>query len=124
MKKDILSRNDVELLVNSFYDKVKENKIIGPIFNDVAKINWEEHLPKMYSFWASILLGEHSFTGNPMKVHVNLGKMTTMSEIEFNEWLILFNETINELFEGENANEAKIRAANIARLMLHKIQTS
>lgn len=124
MKKDILSRNDVELLVNSFYDKVKENKIIGPIFNDVAKINWEEHLPKMYSFWASILLGEHSFNGNPMKVHVNLGKMTTMSEIEFNEWLILFNETINELFEGENANEAKIRAANIARLMLHKIQTS
>lgn len=124
MKKDIINRNDVELLVNSFYDKVKENNIIGPIFNDVAKINWDEHLPKMYSFWASILLGEHSFNGNPMKVHVHLGKMTTMSEIEFNEWLILFNETINEHFEGENANEAKIRAANIARLMLHKIQTS
>lgn len=124
MKKDILDRNDVELLVNSFYDKVKENKVIGPIFNDVAKINWDEHLPKMYSFWASILLGEHSFNGNPMKVHINLGRITTMSEIEFNEWLILFNETLNEHFEGENANEAKIRAANIARLMLHKIQTS
>lgn len=123
MKNDITNKPDIELLVNTFYDKVKTNKIIGHIFNDVAKVDWEHHLPKMYSFWASLLLGEHSFSGNPMQKHIALSKLTTMSEVEFSEWLSLFIQTTDELFEGEKAEEAKIRAANITRLMLHKIQT-
>ncbi|MCB0435369.1 MAG: group III truncated hemoglobin [Mangrovimonas sp.] len=123
MKNDITNKHDIELLVNTFYDKVKTNKIIGHIFNDVAKVDWEHHLPKMYSFWASLLLAEHSFSGNPMQKHIALSKLTTMSEVEFSEWLSLFIQTTDELFEGEKAEEAKTRAANIARLMLHKIQT-
>lgn len=123
MKNDITNRPDIELLVNTFYDKVKTNKIIGHIFNDVAKVDWEHHLPKMYSFWASLLLGKHSFSGNPMQKLIALSKLTTMSEIKFSEWLSLFIQTTDELFEGEKAEEAKTRAANIARLMLHKIQT-
>lgn len=67
MKKDLYNREDVELLVDTFYDKVKANATIGYIFNDIAKVDWENHLPLMYSFWASILLGEHSFSGNPME---------------------------------------------------------
>lgn len=83
----------------------------------------ESHLPKMYSFWASILLGEHSFSGNPMQKHIALSKQTAMTDKEFSEWLHLFVETVDELFLGEKANEAKLRAGNIARLMLHNIQT-
>lgn len=123
MKKDITERKDVELLVNTFYEKVNKNEILGPIFNDVAKIDWDVHLPKMHSFWASLLLGEQSFAGNPMKKHVHLSTQTSMSETEFSEWLNLFNQTVNALFEGERANEAKMRALNIARFMLQKIQT-
>ncbi len=122
MKNDIQSRYDIELLVNTFYEKVRENKMLGYIFNDVAKINWESHLPKMYSFWASILLGEHSFSGNPMQKHIALSKITEMTDKEFSEWLYLFIETVDELFVGEKANEAKLRAGNIARLMLHNIK--
>lgn len=124
MKKDIETRADVELLVNSFYDLVKKNALLGYIFNDVAKIDWNTHLPKMYSFWASLLLGEHSFSGNPMQKHVELSKLTEMTDVEFSEWLQLFNKTIDTLFEGPKAEEAKVRAANIARLMLYKIQTA
>lgn len=122
MKNDIQNRSDIELLVNTFYEKVRENKMLGYIFNDVAKINWESHLPKMYSFWASILLGEHSFSGNPMQKHIALSKITEMTDKEFSEWLYLFIETVDELLVGEKANEAKLRAGNIARLMLHNIQ--
>ncbi len=122
MKNDIQNRSDIELLVNTFYEKVRENKMLGYIFNDVAKINWESHLPKMYSFWASILLGEHSFSGNPMQKHIALSKITEMTDKEFSEWLYLFIETVDELFVGEKANEAKLRAGNIARLMLQNIQ--
>ena len=123
MKTDIRNRKDIEKLVNTFYDKVKTNSILSYIFNDVAKINWENHLPRMYSFWASLLLGEHSFNGNPMLKHIQLSKETPLTETEFSEWLLLFNNTVDELFEGKNAIEAKLRAANIARLMLYKIQT-
>jgi len=123
MKNDIVNRKDVELLVNTFYEKVKVDKVISHIFNDVAEVDWATHLPRMYSFWASLLLGEHSFSGNPMKKHIELSNLTAMTEAEFSEWLLLFFQTTDELFEGEKAEEAKSRAVNIARLMLHKIQT-
>lgn len=123
MKRDIENRDDIVLLVNTFYNSVKENNKLAYIFNDVAKINWDIHLPKMYSFWASLLLAEHSFSGNPMEKHIALSKITSMTEIEFSEWLLLFTNTVDILFEGEKATEAKLRAGNIARLMLHKIQT-
>ena len=124
MKKDLSNREDVELLVDTFYDKVKANATIGFIFNDIAKVDWKNHLPRMYSFWASILLGEHSFSGNPMDKHIQLSKIATMTDIEFSEWLNIFAQTTDELFEGEKAEEAKKRATNIARLMLHKINTN
>jgi len=124
MKKDLSNREDVELLVDTFYDKVKANATIGYIFNDIAKVDWENHLPLMYSFWASILLGEHIFSGNPMYKHIQLSKIAPMTDKEFSEWLKIFIQTTDELFEGEKAEEAKTRASNIARLMLHKINTS
>ncbi len=123
MKSKIQNRSDIELLVNTFYEKVRANKVLGYIFDDVAQIDWDNHLPQMYSFWASLLLGEHSFRGNPMVKHIKLSKMTPMTNVEFSEWLLLFNQTVDELFIGEKAEEAKIRAANIARLMLHKIES-
>lgn len=121
MKPDITSQTDIKLLVDTFYNKVQVNATLGYIFNDVAKINWDEHLPKMYSFWGSLLLQEHSYNGNPMKIHVELSKITPMSVAEFSEWISLFYQTVDELFEGTTAEEAKTRAANIARLMQLKI---
>lgn len=124
MKKDIQGREDIILLVNTFYTYVEQSPTIGYIFNEVAKIDWNKHLPKMYSFWASALFGEKSYTGSPMRRHIALSKLTTMSVVEFNEWLSIFNRTVDELFLGKVANEAKFRAANIARNMSKKIQAS
>lgn len=121
MKRDIENRTDIELLVNTFYDKVQINSLLGPIFNDVARVDWDHHLPRMYQFWAGLLLGEPGFSGNPMRKHVELSRMTSLTETEFSEWLRLFDETTDELFAGEKAEEAKIRAANIAKMMLYKI---
>lgn len=124
MKKDIGSREDIIKLVNTFYERVKQNKTIGPIFNDVAKVNWEAHMPRMYDFWSGMLLGDNSYTGNPMTPHIQLSKRTHMTDTEFSEWLTLFTDTVDDLFEGEIAQEAKTRAENIARLMMFKIQTA
>lgn len=124
MKKDIGSREDIVKLVDTFYERVRRNKTIGPIFNDVAKVNWEAHMPRMYDFWSGMLLGDNSYTGNPMTPHIQLSKRTPMTDTEFSEWLSLFTDTVDDLFEGEIAQEAKTRAENIARLMMFKIQTA
>jgi len=124
MKADISTHEDIVLLINTFYDKVKINAVIGYIFGDVAHVNWETHLPVMYSFWDTMLLGKQTYTGNPMIKHIELSKLTALTQKEFTEWLLLFTQTVDELFSGSNATEAKERAANIAGLMLHKIETA
>lgn len=124
MIKDISNKEDVVTLVDTFYGKVMTNNVIGFIFSDVAGIDWGKHLPKMYNFWNSLLFGEREYSGNPMRIHVALSKMTEMGEEQYNEWLRLFNETVDELFVGEKAEEAKTRALKIAKLMQTKIRMS
>ncbi len=119
---DISKRADIELLVNSFYDKVKADETIGYIFTEIAAVNWTDHLPKMYRFWETVLLGAMSFKGNPMLTHIKLSKKTEMQQKHFDRWLKLWNETIDEHFKGEQAEEAKQRGKNIAGLILFKIQ--
>ena len=119
--KDITHREDIELLVNAFYDRVKTDKTIGYIFNHVAGVNWEEHLPRMYSFWETLLLGKMSFKGNPMSKHIQLSKKTEMNQDHFDAWLRIWNNTLDENFEGEVADAAKQKGQNIAGLMLYKI---
>jgi hemoglobin len=48
--RDIVSRADIEHLVNHFYNRVRADEILGPIFDDVAHTDWDAHLPKMYDF--------------------------------------------------------------------------
>ena len=122
MKNDIEDRTDVELMVNTFYGKVQKSDLIGFIFDDIAMIDWETHLPKMHNFWATMLLGERTFMGDPMSKHLALSEQTEMSDVQYNEWLTLFYETIDDLFEGVKADEAKMRANRIASVMLSVIQ--
>lgn len=120
MKTDITDRKDLEILVNAFYDKIKTDDVIGYLFNDVAKVNWEKHLPKMYDFWENILFQTGNYSGNPMLKHKELHEKSTMESAHFRHWNYLFNQTVDAFFEGEKANEIKLRAANIAQVMRYK----
>jgi len=108
-------------LVNTFYKKVVKNPLLAHIFNDVAHINWEHHLPNMYDFWETLLFGRQAFKGNPMLKHISLSKQTEMSELHFSTWISLWIETVDELYIGEIAEDAKQKAKNISGLMLYKI---
>ncbi len=115
---DITTEEDIKKLVDSFYEKVNQDTLLSPIFNDFAKVNWEKHLPIMYRFWSSILLGTASYEGQPFPKHAFL----PVDPTHFAQWLHLFFETISENFRGPVAEEAKLRAANIARIFSNKIQ--
>ncbi|MCK5814354.1 MAG: group III truncated hemoglobin [Flavobacteriaceae bacterium] len=112
--KDITTRQDIELLVNTFYDNMQNNKELDVLFNDVAKINWETHLPKMYDFWESILLHNPLYKGNPMRVHIQLDQMQKLKKEDFEMWMEIFHATVDSLFEGAVAEQSKTRAMSIA----------
>lgn len=121
MKPDILNRADIEKLVIAFYDKVKADDVIGFIFNNVAKVNWHKHLPVMFNFWENVLFYAGSYSGNPTEVHQHLHKMFPLNKAHFAQWNKLFVQTVDELFEGTNANMAKQRAVSISTVMQMKV---
>lgn len=118
---DIATRADIVRLVDSFYRLVREDEVLGPIFNDVAQVNWAVHLPKMYDFWEAVLFGRPTFKGNPLAVHLALAQKTPLRSHEFDRWVALFHATVEELFEGEVADMARLRASRIAMTMQHHL---
>lgn len=124
MKKDITDRADIQLLVDTFYTKVRADETIGYLFNDVAKVNWELHLPRMYDFWENILFQTGGFKGNPMVAHVKLHQQSPLTAAHFEQWLKLFLATVDELFEGDKTELIKQRARSIATMMQIKVHPS
>ena len=122
--KKLESREDIELLVNSFYAKVVKDETIGFFFKDVVNVNWDKHLPKMYSFWESLLFGEASYKGNPMAMHFPVNEKVAIEKPHFAHWIKLWTETVEENFEGEKAEAAVYKASNIANLMAYKMEVA
>jgi hemoglobin len=116
--KEIISLDDIKKLVDTFYEKVRKDEVIGQIFNEKIQDRWPQHLEKMYTFWQTVLLGEHTYFGSPFPPHANL----PISHQHFEKWMELFTKTIDELFTGEKAEDAKWRAAKMAEMFESKIE--
>ncbi len=116
-KPDISSREDIILMVNTFYEHVQKDAELDHVFNGVAKIDWETHLPKMYDFWESIIFKNAVYKGNPMRLHKQLHGIQHLTPSMFETWLGLFILNLDNLFEGPHAFEAKTRAKSIATMI-------
>ncbi|GAB4034252.1 group III truncated hemoglobin [Spirosoma jeollabukense] len=112
----------VRFLVDSFYKKVQGDTFIGPIFTDVAQVDWSKHLPKMYAFWESLILGNNAYDGHPFRPHLIINQKHTLTIDHFERWLQLFSETITENFTGEAAEQVRQRATQIALVWNNKLQ--
>jgi hemoglobin len=114
---DITTFEDIKLLVDNFYSKVQKDEFIGPIFNEKIGNRWPEHLEKMYRFWQTILLEVHSYSGSPFPPH----KQLPVTKEHFDRWMEIFTKTTDNLFAGPLAEEAKLRAKNMAEMFNYKI---
>lgn len=121
-RKDITRRKDIELLVDAFYEKIRSDALIGPIFTDVAHVNWERHLPVMYDFWENLLFHTGNYSGNPMSVHLRIHRQHPLTSEDFRRWLEIFTETLTDHFEGERTEMARERAASIGTVMELKLR--
>lgn len=121
-KQDIKTREDIKLLVTTFYGKVQKDALLGPIFNGIIT-NWEHHYEHLSDFWQTNLFFEKKFKGNPLQKHVEVDRKVngTINEMHFGVWLNLWFETIDELFTGETAQIAKNRARNMGTFIHLKV---
>ena len=122
MLPDITTRADIEFLLTKFYEQAFADRVIGYIFTDVTHLNLETHLPVITNFWEDLLLTSHNYSGNPVKVHLHIDKLSPLQPEHFAAWLNLWEQTIDTYFAGDKATEAKLRAANIAKIMMAKIE--
>lgn len=123
MHRDIEDRADCERLVRAFYGRALHDPVIGFIFVDVARLDLEEHVPVIASFWETILLGARSYGGGAFAPHATLHRQVELRAGHFERWLALWLATVDELFAGERAELAKAHAERVAAAFHGRLQT-
>ncbi len=116
-KADISGIEDIKVMVDDFYDKVREDEILAPIFNFRLSTHWGPHLEKMYTFWNAALFGVKGYNGNPFMKHATM----ELEDSHFERWIKMFNATVDTYFEGPVAEDAKKRAAIMASMFMYKL---
>ena len=107
----LTDETEIELLVRSFYGRIRDDEMLGPIFARVIGDDWEPHLQKMFAFWSSVMLMTGRYKGQPMAVHLRLKSVTPE---HFDRWLALFQQTASETCNEETAAAFMQRAERIA----------
>ncbi len=119
---DITTRADCETLVRAFYAQALDDAVIGFLFTDVAQLDLEHHLPRIASFWETVLLGARSYGGGAFRPHLELNLLVPLRRGHFERWLWLWGETVDAQFTGPVAEEAKRHATRVANAFYDRIQ--
>ncbi len=121
MKDDINTPQDIHQLVHTFYGRIQQDPLLGPVFDEVGKVNWEKHLPIMEHFWRSLLLKDEKYRRNALQPHLQIFKKLPFHPKYMMQWLLLFDITVNNLFSGKNADKAKHWAKGIGHNLTRQI---
>lgn len=111
---------EIAEMVRRFYVDVAQDDLLGPMFNDVARVDWSEHLPKLTAFWCRALLSRPGYEGNPYRAHLEVHARRSFTGEQFVRWLELFHETLDGGWEGPRVEQAKLFARKVA--MVHSRQ--
>ena len=119
--RDLDSPDEIAEMVRRFYADVAQDDLLGPMFNEVARVDWSEHLPKLTAFWCRALLGLPGYQGNPFRAHALVHSERAFTPAHFERWLTLFHETVDIGWTGPNAQRAHEVADNVARVHSHQL---
>jgi hemoglobin len=119
--RDLDTVEEIAEMVRRFYADVAQDDVIGPLFNDVARVDWSEHLPKLTAFWSRALLGVQGYAGNPFRAHSLVDARSPFALAHFDRWLSLFHDTVELGWTGPNAQRALALAHDVARVHSHQL---
>lgn len=83
----------ISLLVDRFYDRIRKDERLGPIFENAIGDEWAAHMPKMKQFWSSVTMNTGLYSGKPVPAHT---KLETVQSADFDIWLTLFEQTLHD----------------------------
>ncbi len=115
--KDINDNDDIRLLVDTFYSRAKEDALIGPVFKKHIE-DWDTHHIKLYQFWKTVILKQAAYRSKPVQMHFKM----EIGKPHFDKWCDIWMQTVDDLFEGENADIAKYRGRKMAEAFLEIIE--
>ncbi len=113
----MLTEQHIAALVYGFYDQVRADAELGPVFEAAIGDHWDSHLVTMCDFWSALLLGTSRFEGRPLAKHLRLRDQITPAH--FQRWLRLFAETADQVLPPDAAAQARFKAHNIAQAFQH-----
>jgi hemoglobin len=113
---DLDSPVEIAEMVRRFYQDVAQDDLLGPLFNDVAQVDWVAHLPKLTAFWCRALLGMEGYSGNPYREHSRINDISPFTMAHFERWLELFHDTVELGWVGPNADRALALAHKVAEV--------
>ncbi len=112
-----LDEERLKALVHRFYDKVRADAVLGPIFAERIT-DWGAHLAKMVDFWSAVALMTGRYHGAPVEKHAGL----PVGWAHFERWLALFRETAHQTCPPAGAAHVIERAERIARSLNFAIE--
>lgn len=113
---DLDSTEQIAAMVRSFYETVADDDLLGPVFNDVAQVDWDAHIPKLAAFWNRALLGLEGYQGNPFRRHAQVNAREPFRQEHFDRWLELFRANLAGRWSGPNVDRALDLAARVAEV--------
>ncbi|MGV6845162.1 MAG: group III truncated hemoglobin [Lutibacter sp.] len=121
-KRELQNRSDLYSLVSLFYKKLLNDSELNIFFNHLNDNKLlEKHLQILVNFWDHSLFYSGTYQKNALRPHLLLNKTKPFKIAHFNKWLKLFNESVDELFIGEQAFSIKSKALSIATIMKVKM---
>jgi hemoglobin len=114
--RDLDTPDEIAEMVRRFYADVATDDRLGPMFNEVARVDWSEHLPKLTAFWCRALLSLPGYSGNPFRAHLLVHERSPFTAAHFERWLELFQATVRSGWVGPRVEDACTLAANVARV--------
>jgi hemoglobin len=112
--RDLDDPTEIAEMVRRFYADVAQDDVLGPMFNDVARVDWSVHLPKLTAFWCRALLSMPGYEGNPYRAHLAIDARRPFERKHFERWLDLFHETLEFGWAGPKTEHAKALACKVA----------
>jgi hemoglobin len=106
-----ITEDRLTALVDLFYGRVRQDPLIGPVFNDAIH-DWGEHLDKLQAFWSSVMLTSGRYKGRPLPAHIKHGDAITPAA--FARWLELWRDATAEVLPPAAAAAMQDKAARIA----------
>ena len=121
VRPDLDSRAKVHDLVVDFYREIAFDDLLGPVFGEVAEVDWATHIPKLIDYWCRVLLGHPGYDGYVVAAHRPVHELEPLTSVLFDRWYRLFVEAVDRGWQGSTAERAKTHAAKIAGALARRL---